>query len=296
MSSEIFQAQLLGGGSDDGTPKGSKFFDATTVNELIVKPVIEQSVAMQVSTVLRPTAGARVEIPLILNDGDGEPGWVPAGGEVPLNAAPDAGFLLLDHHKLAARGEVPWEHMDDVAHDVTNIYGQGLVNKLIRTIDDAFFSPAGKHPIHGVGKLKGINEMTATGLANTDTFLDALEHAENHDTKVTSFVMSPATKTAIAKLKKATGSEENLLGVNDAPGSNTISGVPLLSTRRVPDNIIWALPADRLVVSMRQNATLTLDRTAGFERMTAGLLASTRVGMGCIEPAAVTKITIDAAA
>lgn len=272
---------------------GSRFFTSTEVEQLIISPLIDQAVATQVATVVRPGKNQLLEIPTIkAGDLALGPGWTAPGAEAPVVSSPQAESLIMEHYKIAGRADISWEVMDDAQYNVAQTYGTIIVSQIMAGIDRAYFDETDTAPWTGVGRLEGVNQLSAPTLQNTDVFLDAIEHAELHGTHVTSFVMSPQTKTAIAKLKKGTGSQENLLGVNEDPGTSTIAGVPLLSSRFVPEGVIWAIPQDRMFLSIRDDAEMVLDRTAKFEAMTASIIAYARIGAGCIEPEAVTKITL----
>ncbi|APT87461.1 phage major capsid protein [Corynebacterium flavescens] len=277
-----------------GKTTGSRFFDARAVEDLVTLPLLQESVALRVSKVIRPKLGQIVEIPVIASDSDDEPAWTPEGAEITRVSPPNAGTLTLTHYKVAAGDSIPWERLNDVSYDVLDLVGQSLVRKITATIDAAYFNEVdnGRHPISGVGLLEGTNNASISAVNNVDWALDAVEHAAAHDAAVGAFVTSPKTLTALAKIKKGTGSNESLFGTSEAPGVATLAGVPLIASRHVSDTRIWAIPTDRVIVSLRQDVTVATDPSADFGRQVAGIAASARVSMGCIDPAAVTKVTI----
>ncbi|CAB0812194.1 hypothetical protein FRC0191_01883 [Corynebacterium diphtheriae] len=289
MTAKIITSDTINGAAYSFTP--------TQVEDLIVLPLLNESVAMSVSDVLRPSVGKTVELPIILDDApkdatNADPGWVAEGAEIPLVSTPVEQALALLHHKIAARIEVPWERIADTSYDVKNEYGNSLVRRLVNIIDRAYFDEEVSAPVTGVGQLKGINEITTKGLKNTDALLDAIEHAANKGATVNTFVMAPSTLTKIAKLKRETGSEEPLLGVAENPGASTIAGVELKRSRWIKPDVIYAIPRDRMKVSLREDVQVKYDENSDFNRMVGGLIAYARISMGSIQPDAISKITI----
>lgn len=273
-----------------------KVFNQDEINALITLPLLNQSVAATTATVIRPTKGHAVEIPIITSDyagtGADYPGIVAEGGEVPIATAPKAEVLSIDHLKLAARAEVPWEQLNGVNFPTIGIYGESLTRRLMNTVDKGYLDESKDSPFTGLGSYKDAAKAITGPLQNLDMFLDAIQHAQELDATVTSFIMSPATLTKLAKLKRTDTSQEPLLGTADAPGTMTIAGVPLKASKYCPDNVIWAVPGDRVYLSLREDVTLKFDEMADFNRMTSGLLSYMRVGMGSIQPEALSRITI----
>ena len=273
-----------------------KVFNSDEIESLITLPLLNQSVAATTATVIRPTKGHAVEIPVITSDYAGTdadyPGIVSEGAEVPIATAPKAEVLSIDHLKLAARAEIPWEQLNGVNYPTIGIYGESLTRRLMNTVDKGFLDETKTSPFSGLGSYKSQAHKVIGELKNLDMFLDAIQHAQELDTTVTSFIMSPATLTKLAKLKRFDTSQEPLLGTSEAPGAMAIAGVPLKASKWCADNVIWAVPGDRMYLSLREDVTLKFDEMADFNRMTSGLIAYMRVGMGSIQPEALTRINV----
>ncbi|MCG7252594.1 phage major capsid protein [Corynebacterium pseudodiphtheriticum] len=273
-----------------------KVFNSDEIHALITLPLLNNSVAATTATVIRPTKGHAVEIPVITSDYTGTsgdyPGIVAEGGEVPIATAPKAEVLSIEHLKLAARAEIPWEQLNGANFPTIGIYGDSLTRRLMNTVDKGFLDESKTSPFSGLGTYKKQAHAIEGQLQNLDMFLDAIQHAQELEATITSFIMSPATLTKLAKLKRTDTSQEPLLGTADAPGTMTIAGVQLKASKWCADNVIWAVPQDRFYLSLREDVTLKFDEMADFNRMTSGLLAYMRVGMGSIQPEALSRISI----
>lgn len=280
-------------GSIQSTNGKRSLWENSHVHDLIVKPLEANSVALIVSNVIHPEAGNRVEIPVI-TDNEESAGWTAPGAEAPVSDTIETSLLTIEHYKLSARVDIPWETNGDANYDVRSLYGDSLRRKLTRDLDAAYFDENSTAPVIGLARTNGLNTINATGkLKNLDIFLDCVAHAEDKETKIDNFVCSINTRTALAKLKKQTGSEEPLLGTVTAPAVDTLTkGIPLRVSKHVPDGIVWAIPKDAFVISMLDDAQVLYDHESEFSRMTGTLLAYARFGFGCIQPSAISKVTL----
>lgn len=112
-------------------------------------------------------------------------------------------------------------------------------------------------------------------------------------TVVDAFVANPATALKLATLKQfgTAGSNVPLLAPDPtAPASRVIAGVPLLTSPTIGNDIVWALPKARIVVALRQGATVEPDRSVFFTSDRTAVRAVVRVSWGFTDPAAVAKI------
>jgi hypothetical protein len=113
-------------------------------------------------------------------------------------------------------------------------------------------------------------------------------------TTVTAFVAAPATVLALSTLKAfaTVGSNMPLLQTDPTqPVSRTISGVPLYSSPAVSPDIVWALPAERVLFVVRQGATMVSDSSVMFTSDRVSLRCTMRVSYAFTQPLAITKIT-----
>jgi len=85
------------------------------------------------------------------------------------------------------------------------LVGRGIV--FARKVDGAFFSAQSAPAPSGLGALSGIQTVVDAGaFADLDACAEAISLAETVGATETSFVTSPATALALAKVKTGTGS------------------------------------------------------------------------------------------
>lgn len=128
-------------------------------------------------------------------------------------------------------------------------------------------------------------------LTNLDPFAEAIAKAELAGAVVNSFVLNPADLLALSVLKKATGSNEPLLGSDPTqPTKRFALGIPLIPSTAVRAGTVWGIPKDRVFIVVRQDATLDVDTSAYFASDSVGVRATMRVGFGFAHPAAVVRL------
>jgi HK97 family phage major capsid protein len=263
------------------------------VNDLVVRPVLDQAVSSQVSTVIQ-IATHDLRIPIVLTDPQAS--FVAEGSEIP---ATDASVTeqVVTPKKLAALSIISSELAADSSPAALQVVGDGIVRDVKRQLDASFFKAApGTTPDgpSGLGSLTTAVAPNGGSWANLDAFEAAKANAENLFTTVTAFVAAPATVLALSTLKAfaTVGSNMPLLQTDPTqPVSRTISGVPLYSSPAVGADIVWALPAERVLFVVRQDATVVSDSSVMFTSDRVAIRCTMRVSYAFTQPLAITKIT-----
>jgi len=259
------------------------------VGPLLVEPVKAAAVAAQVATVVH-TGSHQYRIPVVLADPTAA--WVAEGAEIPVSDA-DLDEVLVNPAKLAGLTIISRELAEDTSPEASATVGQGLARDIARKLDVAFFGSNGVGTIQpdGLEDLVGFSAVTGA-FTNTDPFSEAVSVAEGVGASIGAFVTDPATALLLAKVKRATGSNEPLLGTDASVATRrTVLGLPLLVSSAVAAGTVWGLPKDRVFVVIRNDARVDVDRSAFFTSDRVAVRATMRVGFGFPHPAALIKIT-----
>ena len=263
------------------------------VNELIVQPLTLASVAMQASTVAQ-TESTEYRIPVLTGDPDAS--WVPEAAEIPVD---DATFdeVVVTPKKVAALSVLSNELIEDSSPEASAVIGQRLMQSLVRKVDASWFAAATANGPAGLGSITPSETYAGAAYANIDAFLEAITAAEAEGAQVNSFVTHPNTALALAKLKKATGSNEPLLQRDvTVPGGRVVAGVPLLvSPDADGDGSVWGIPKARVFVVIRRDVQVALDSSAFFTSDRTAVRVTARIGFGFPHESAVVKINRSAA-
>ncbi|WP_242484938.1 phage major capsid protein [Rhodococcus sp. MS16] len=264
------------------------------IDELLVKPVMAMSVALQVARIV-PCESSSLRLPVVNEDPSA--GWYAEGTEIGVTD------MVVDQvnvafHKLAGLSVVSNELIADSSPEASALVGEGLARDIARKLDDAFFrdgatvanSPA------GLGVQSGVAAVDAgAAFTNLDPFEAAISKVETVGANVTAFVVNPTTALSLAVLKTATGSNSNLLSVDPTmPTRRMISGVPLYVSPSVADGTVWGIAGDRAVIGMRKDVAVESDTSAFFTSDRTAIRGIMRVGLGFPHTAAIAKITLSA--
>ncbi|GAB2700831.1 hypothetical protein GCM10027089_23750 [Nocardia thraciensis] len=194
--------------------------------------------------------------------------------------------------KLATLTVISSELADDGSPEAQEVIGAGIARDVAKKIDAAFFGNTITNGPNGLLSVTGVQVVdTGATIANTDPFAEALSKAETVGAEINTFAAHPATVLALAKVKKATGSNEPLLG-NDPtrPTHRTVLGVPLMPTPAVAAGTIWGIPKDRTFVVLRKDTDLRISEHSHFTSDRISIRAITRLAFGFPHPAGLVRL------
>ncbi|NKY57230.1 phage major capsid protein [Nocardia flavorosea] len=263
-------------------------FTPDDVAALVVQPAIQMSVAMQAATVV-PTDSTSLRFPIITDDPSGS--WVAEGAEIPVSDA-ESDEIVVTPSKLATLTVISSELADDGSPEAQQVIGDGIARDVAKKIDAAFFGNTTTNGPSGLLSITGVQTVdTGASITNTDVFADALSKAETVGAVITTFVANPADILTLAKVKKATGSNEPLLG-NDPtqPTQRTVLGVPLVPSAAVSAGTIWAIPRDRVFIVLRKDTSIMISEHSHFTSDRVSIRAITRAGFGFPHPGALVRM------
>ncbi|MDN5918301.1 MAG: phage major capsid protein [Pseudonocardia sp.] len=271
------------------TSTGSAILRPDEVGPLIVQPVQAAAVATQVAQTVT-TRSHEFRVPIVAADPTA--GWVAEGGEIALSDA-DLDEVTITPAKVAGLTVITRELAEDSDPAAARVVGDGLSRDIARRLDEAFFGALAAPAPAGLESMAGVTEQTyATPVADLDAFAAAIAAGEQEGVSVSSFVTDPATALTLSQLKEGNASARPLLGQDPTrPSSRVILGVPLYVSTAVTAGTVWAIPRTRVMVVMRNNATLETSREAYFSSDQIAIRATMRVGFAFPHPAAIVKIT-----
>ncbi|WP_252189709.1 MULTISPECIES: phage major capsid protein [unclassified Rhodococcus (in: high G+C Gram-positive bacteria)] len=259
------------------------------VDELLIRPVLAESVAAQVAKVIHTNASA-LRLPVVAADPTAA--WTAEGAEI---AVSDATLeeVNVAFHALKGLTVVSNELIEDSSPEASQLVGEGLARDVAKRLDAAYFGVSAANTPNGIGSVSGVQSVTFAGpWANLDPFHEALSLAETVGATVSAFVTSPAVALALAKIKTGTGSNTPLLGQDPtSPTKRTIAGVPLFVSSAVAANIVWAIPFQRTVIGLRKDVDVATDTSAFFTSDRTAVRAVLRAGFGFAHAAAIVKVT-----
>jgi HK97 family phage major capsid protein len=241
------------------------------------------------------------------------PPWSPtrAPGGSPRGPFSDAKFdeLLVNPAKLAGIVAISREAAEDTNPAAADLMGQGLVRDLSHKLDTAFFGNVtggvapgglGSLPFDGTsaGTVKRVTVSASTGYTNLDPFVDAQTAVQDGGGDVTAWVMNPTTLKTLRKIKAGSALNGPLLvtsangaGVNGTNGL-AIDGVPVFKTPfgSLPDGAVWGVDASRVVIGLRDEVQLDVDKSVLFTSDRFAVRAIVRLGWKFVDRSALVYV------
>jgi len=271
------------------TSGGASILTPEEVGALVVQPLMEQSVAAQVSTVI-PTTSHDFRVPIVSDDPAA--GWTAEGAEIAASD-PTIDETVVTPSKLAGLTVISNELATDSSPAALAVVGDGLVRDLRRKLDAAFFANTTADGPDGLLSLTATEVDAGDTWTNLDWAESAKSEAETLHATLTAFVASPATALTLATLKEEATSNKALLSADPTtPTSRVIAGVPLYVAPDIADGIVWGIPRQHVLMVVRQDASVVTDTSAYFSSDRVAVRATLRVGFGYTYPAAVIKVNI----
>lgn len=272
------------------TSGGASILTPEEVGALVIRPLLEQSVAAQVSTIVQ-TSSHDFRIPIVAADPTA--GWTAEGAEITASD-PTITEVVVTPRKLAGLTVISNELAADSSPAALQVVGDGLVRDLKRKVDAAYFGNTTVNGPSGLGSLTTATVDAGDAWTNLDWAEAAKSAAETVHADLTAFVASPATALALAELKELpTGSNKALLGADPTkPTSRVISGLPLYTSPAIADGTVWGIPQQHSMFVLRQDATVVTDTSVYFTSDRVAVRATLRVSFGFTYPGAVVKVAL----
>lgn len=258
------------------------------VGDLIIRPVERESVALQVSTVVK-TKSPDFRIPIIT--ADSAAAWTPEGDDI-TPTSPSVTELVVAPKKVAALTIISNELANDSSPEAAQVVGDSIARDIAKKLDAAFFTNTTANGPDGLESIGYQLVNAGSVFDDLDAFAEGLSKSETVGSQITAWVAHPATLLALAQLKKlSTGSNEPLLQPDPTlPTRRQILGVPVYWSPYIDEGCVWGIPAARVYAIIRQDVELVVDPSAYFAKDCLGIRATMRVGYGYPHPAAIVRV------
>jgi HK97 family phage major capsid protein len=274
------------------TANASAILVENDIDALLVVPALDGSVVGQVTRRVQ-IASHSLRLPRVLTDPSAA--FVAEGAEIPISDA-NLDEVVTTPSKCAGLTVITRELADDSSPAAASVVGAGLARDISRTLDKAFFGNLAAPNPKGLASLTGAGGATAVAApsawANNDPFEAAIFAAADVEAKLTSWCMNPADALALSQLKEAEGSNKHLLQPDPTAATRrVIAGLPVYTSPAITAGTVWGIPEDRVVLVVRDEASIDVDRSIFFTSDRVAIRATLRVGIAFPHPQAVVRIT-----
>jgi len=290
--------RALAGGSGSGAP-----FAPTQQSTEVFQYLAANTVHGQMGVRIVTTSERAISFPNMT--AGASVGWYAEGGTISATD-PTASSLTATPKKCAGLTVVSNELIADSDPAILDAVAQDLIAQIGRKLDLGVFEGAGSsNEPTGLKNVSGINEisMATNGAAPTDLskIADAIYELQADNANPTALVMHPRTLNTFRKLLD--GANRPLLVPTTDPGAGvaaTMFGVPVYVTSQLSItetqgtstdcSSIYVVEAPRIVVVMRSDATVELDRSRLFNSDQSEIRVTMRADVLAPQPTAVCRI------
>ena len=264
---------------------GGPILTPEDVQALVVRPLIAEAVATQVSTTVT-TRVNQTRFPVVVTDPT--TGWTQEG-----NIASDADVdeLIVQPRKLAGLAVLSNELVNDSDPSALQVVGDGLVRDLRTRLDAAYFGVSVANGPNGIEGLTGVTTVTGGTITDLDAFAEAVSEAELVGQQITSWVAHPNTALTLMQLKdEPSTSNRPLLGPDaTSPTKKSVLGIPLFSAPGCSPNYIYGIPRATAYVVIRVPASVEVDRSVKFTSDQTAVRCILRASSGWPHPASIIR-------
>jgi HK97 family phage major capsid protein len=172
------------------------------VGPLIIQPVKQRSVALQVCTTI-DTDSPVFRFPTVETDVTAT--WVPEG-QVITETDPEVSEELVTPLKVAALTKISSELAEDSSPEAANLVQDSMARSIARAVDRAFFANTTANGPNGLLSLTGVQTVAAgSAFANFDWAVTAKALMRRVGSEPTSYVASADTVAALSSIKAFVG-------------------------------------------------------------------------------------------
>lgn len=265
------------------TDAAAGILDTEEIAQLIVEPISQQSVAMQVATP-HPTDRPSVRFPKVVEDVVCQ--WIDEGQDLPLTD-PTVDEVSVIPRKIAALVKVSTELAEDSSPQATEIVRMSLARSAARVLDKAFFANTTSKGPDGVLSTSYQTVDAGSVFDGLDAFTQAQTKAEKVGARITGWVGNADTVEDLSLLKAFTGdtnSKVSLLQPDPTqPARRQINGATLYSvadTVAIPDGYVFGFDKSRTFVVIRRDVKIDIDSSVFFASDSLGVRLTMRCAFG----------------
>ena len=262
----------------------ASLFSHQTVNDLIVQPLFQQSIALRTLRRIE-TSSSEYWLPKV---GLGEAAFV---GE--LEPIADANVVSEMVHVVPRKVGAIQVISNEAASDANaaSIIGAAVVAGLADETDRAFFQGVSGGP-EGLPGISGVEELTSDDAAPLDAYSDAITAIEANGGQATAIYMGPTAWGTLSKLKVAVDSLQPVLspmGGLDSAQPRSLFGVPVFVSRHLVDSA-WVVDTSRTCAVIRLPFSAAVGDGTAFAVDGVQVRATGRVEFASVYPGTVAAI------
>jgi HK97 family phage major capsid protein len=227
-----------------------------------------------------------IRVPYVADDG--VVGFIAEGAEIP-DANQEFDEVVVLTGKVAALGKYSFETLQQP--EAARMVVDSLSRNVVKKANAAYLGSLEAEPgptglLHSVAITDG-GEVED----DLDPLIDAIASIEDDGGTATHIIASPTAWASLSKLKRATDSNESLVGAGVVAATRALLGLPVLVTPAMPDGSL--LVSDKsAIIGAQSPVRLARSDDAYFSSDAIGVRVTWRLGWKVMHAARVAKLTI----
>ena len=274
------------------TPSSPKAW-APDQTAFVPADVVPDALILNTATVVGSIEGDEpaIRVPFVADDG--VVGFVAEGAEIP-DANQEFDEVVVLTGKVAALGKYSYETL--AQPEAAKMVVDSLSRSVVTKANAAYLGnlEAGPGPT-GLLNTPGIIDFETPIGDDLDQLVDAVSFIELDGGTATHVIANPTVWATLSKLKRATDSNESLVGAGTVAATRALLGLPVLVTPAMPADSL--LVVDRsAVIGAQSPVRLARSDDAYFSSDSIGVRVTWRLGWSVMHPTRVAKLTTTAPA
>lgn len=251
--------------------------------------VVPDALILNTATVVGRIEGDEpaIRVPFVADDG--VVGFVAEGAEIP-DADQEFDEVVVLTGKVAALGKYSFETL--AQPEAAKMVVDSLSRSVVTKANAAYLGNLEAAPgPTGLLNSPGIIDFETPIGDDLDQLVDAISFIELDGGTATHIIANPTAWATLSKLKRATDSNESLIGAGTVAAERALLGLPVLVTPAMPAGSL--LVADRsAIVGAQSEVRLARSDDAYFSSDSIGVRVTWRLGWKVMHPTRVARLTI----
>ncbi|OBJ85542.1 hypothetical protein A9W97_19390 [Mycobacterium gordonae] len=270
------------------TPTSPKAW-APDLTAYVPGDVVPDALILQTATVVGQIEGDEpaIRVPFVADDG--VVGFVAEGAEIP-DANQQFDEVVVLTGKVAALGKYSFETLQQP--EAARMVVESLSRSVTKKSNSAYLANLAAAPgPTGLLHVPDIIDVETPIEDDLDLLVDAVSLIELDGGTATHIIAGPTAWATLSKLKRATDSNESLIGAGTVAATRALLGLPVLVTAEMPGSALLVVDKTA-VIGAQSPVRLARSEDAYFSSDAIGVRVTWRTGWSVMHPARVAKLTI----
>ncbi|CAM3094463.1 hypothetical protein BST27_03425 [Mycobacterium intermedium] len=270
------------------TPTSPKAW-APDLTAFVPTDVVPDALILNTATVVGQIEGDEPAIRVPFVSDDGVVGFVAEGAEIP-DANQEFDEVVVLTGKVAALGKYSFETLaqPEAARMVVDSLSRSVVTKANAAYLGNLEADPGPTGLLNTADI--IDFETPIG-DDLDQLVDAIAFVETDGGTATHIIANPTAWATLSKLKRATDSNESLIGAGTVAAERALLGLPVLVTPAMPAGSLLVVDQSA-IIGAQSPVRLARSDDAYFSSDSIGVRVTWRLGWKVMHAARVAKLTI----